>query len=88
MKVVILYRPKSDHGGRVEDYAREYQKLHDNRQLGLVSLDSEEGAQMAKHFDVTSYPAVLAIAADGSLQKLWQAEQLPVISELDLYFQG
>lgn len=87
MKVVILYHPKSDHGGRVEDYALEYQRLHDNRKLELVSLESKEGWEMAKLYDVTSYPAVLAIAKDGSLQKLWQAEQLPLSNELDFYFQ-
>jgi len=87
VKVVILYHPKSEHGGRVEDYAHEYQRLHGDRQLDLVSLDSQEGWEMAKLYDVTSYPAVLAIAKDGSLQKLWQAEQLPQNNELDFYFQ-
>lgn len=84
---MILYHPKSDHGGRVEDYAREYQRLHEDRQLRLVSLESQEGWEMAKLYDVTTYPAVLAIAENGSLQKLWQAEQLPQGNELDFYFQ-
>lgn len=72
----------------MEDYAHEYQRLHDDRKLELVSLETKEGWEMAKLYDVTSYPAVLAIAGDGTLQKLWQAEQLPQNNELDFYFQG
>jgi hypothetical protein len=88
MKVVILYHPKSEHGGRVEDYAHEYERLHEGRKLQLISLESKDGWETAKLYDVTSYPAVLAIADDGQLQKMWQAEQLPLSSELDAYFQN
>lgn len=82
---MILYHPKSDHGGRVEDYAHEYHRFHDDRQLELISLETRQGWDMAKLYDVTRYPAVLAIAQDGSLQKIWQDDQLPLMRELDTY---
>ena len=89
MRVAVLYHPKSEHEGRVLDYARDYKALHrdQQREMELISLETKEGAEMAKLYDVVRYPAVLAIAKDGSLQKLWQDEYLPLLRELDYYFQ-
>lgn len=87
MKVAVLYHPKSEHGGKVEDYAREFHRLHEDKELKLVSLETVEGAELAKLYDVTQYPAVLVSAKDGSLVRLWQGENLPLLRELDYYFQ-
>ncbi|HZP55711.1 MAG TPA: hypothetical protein VFB03_03005 [Candidatus Saccharimonadales bacterium] len=84
MRVVVLYHPRSDHAGVIEDYARDYKKIK-NRELEFISLDSVEGADMARLYDVVRYPAILAIANDGSLQKLWQGLPLPLMSEIDAY---
>lgn len=90
MRVVVLYHPKSQHGGQVQDYARDFKKLHpeENRELKLISLETKEGAQLAKLYDVVRYPAVLALAKDGTMQRLWQDENLPLLRELDYYFQS
>ncbi|OGL25234.1 hypothetical protein A3A68_00715 [Candidatus Saccharibacteria bacterium RIFCSPLOWO2_01_FULL_48_13] len=89
MKLVVLYHPKSEHGGIVEDYVRDFGRRRPNSKLKLVSLETREGAQMAELYDVVRYPAVLAIAKDGSLQKLWQsdtpASELPLMRDLDYY---
>jgi len=87
MKVVVLYHPKSEHGGKVEDYAKEFEKLHKDRKLELISLETIEGAEMAKLYDIVQYPAVLATARDGTLLRFWQGENLPLLRELDYYFQ-
>ena len=85
MRLVALYHPKSDHGGIVEDYAREYRARHPDSKLEMVSLETPEGADMARLYDIVRYPAILIVAADGSLQKFWQGEQLPLINEVDYY---
>ncbi len=84
MRVLILYHPKSEHSGKVEDYAHEYQRFKGNK-LRLVSLETRDGAATASLYDITQYPAILALADDGSLQKLWQGEELPMLGELDPY---
>lgn len=84
MKVIVLYRPKSEHEGEVLDYARDY-KHFKNKDLKLVSLDDVEGDDLAKLYDVTTYPAVLALRDDGQLQKSWQGAILPLMDELDYY---
>lgn len=85
MSVLILYRPNSEHERRVLDYARDVKRTtgHD---LELVSLDSREGADQAKLYDATRYPAVLALRDDGEMLQLWQDELLPTINEVSAYF--
>ncbi len=86
MRVVILYHPDSEQEGQVLDYI----KTHDlrgpkNRQIELLSLETKAGAELAKLYDVTNYPATLAIADNGQLQRLWQSGSLPIMDELDYY---
>ncbi len=87
MRVVVLYHPKSEHGGAVEDYERDYKLLHrdEKKKLELISLETREGADLAKLYDVVQYPAVLVVAKDGSLQRLWQGGELPLLRDLDFY---
>jgi hypothetical protein len=84
MKVVVLYRPRSEQEGKVLDFARDYKQLR-NREFNLVSLDTVEGDNMAKVYDITQYPAFLAIKDDGQLEQMWQGENLPLMNELDYY---
>jgi len=84
MRAIVLYHPRSEHGGQVEDYKRDF-KIIKNKELELLSLETVAGAEMAKLYDVTSYQAVLVMAQDGSLQKIWPGG-LPLMNELDAYF--
>jgi hypothetical protein len=84
MKVVVLYRPNTEHEGKVRDFARDYKQLR-NKDLQLINLDTVEGDNMAKIYDITQYPAFLAIKDDGQLEQMWQGETLPLMNELDYY---
>jgi hypothetical protein len=86
MKIAVLYHPQSDHGGVVQDYAKEFEK-HKKKPLDLVSLESREGADMASLYGVTQYPAFLVKSDEGSLQRLWQGMPLPLMDELSYYEQ-
>ncbi len=86
MKVVVLYHPKSEHGGKVQDYARDFHIRYPDHKLELLSVDTKEGANMATLYDVTRYPSMLAIAPDGTMHKLWQDEYLPLMDEVAFYF--
>ncbi|MDB5160999.1 MAG: hypothetical protein JWO96_379 [Candidatus Saccharibacteria bacterium] len=85
MRVVFLYRPKTEAEGKVLDYVREYKMRHPNVAPELISLDTREGDDMARLYGVYSYPAILAISRDGSLQQMWQEQQLPLMQDLDAY---
>ncbi|HVO86150.1 MAG TPA: hypothetical protein VMT23_00255 [Candidatus Binatia bacterium] len=85
MRVVFLYHPNSEQAGKVMDYAHEYTQRHPGIEPELISLETREGAEMAALYGVTNYPAILAISRDGSLQQLWQEQQLPLMQDLDAY---
>lgn len=82
--MVVLYRSESEHGRNVEQYAREFTR-RTSRQLQLIEVDSVEGSELARLYDVTQYPAILATANDGSLENMWQGEPLPLIDEVTGY---
>jgi hypothetical protein len=85
MRIVVLYRPHSEHEGRVLDYVCEYKMRHPGMEPELLSLDTREGDEMAQLYGVYSYPAILAISHDGNMRQMWQDEYLPLMNEIDAY---
>ncbi len=84
MKAIVLYHPLSDHAGMVADYAKEFKRIK-NKELELISLETIEGAQMAKLYDITVYPAVLTTRESGQLNHLWEGGTLPLMTEIEAY---
>ena len=81
MKATILYHPQSESARRVEEYVHDFERLHSTT-IELVSLETKEGAELAKLYDIVQYPAVLAMRDDGELLQHWQGEQLPLMDEV------
>ncbi|HLZ14418.1 MAG TPA: hypothetical protein VKQ34_00325 [Candidatus Saccharimonadales bacterium] len=89
MKLVILYRPDSDHASDVESFARDFQRQHDlGKKLELQSLSTRDGAATASLYDVMSYPAILVLADNGSILGMWQGVPLPLMAEVAAYLYG
>jgi hypothetical protein len=84
MKISILYHPDSEFARSVEEYATIFERERGTK-IDLVSLETVEGAEMAKLYDIVRYPAVLAIADNGQIQKAWQGEMLPIKDEVAGY---
>jgi hypothetical protein len=85
MKVVILYRPQSEHSRIVEQYVHDFERQR-GEVIELVSLETKEGAAMASLYDVVQYPALLALNDDGQIRKSWEGEQLPLMNEVAGYY--
>ena len=86
MKVIALYHPNSEFAGMAQDYVRDYhRKYQDRPKIELLSLDTVKGSELAGIYDVVRYPAILAVAQDGSLQKLWQDRPFPLFDEVAAY---
>jgi hypothetical protein len=85
MRTVILYHPNAEFAGLVQDFKREFEQRHPDKKIELVTLDSIEGSEMAKLYDVVRYPAILVAADDGSLQKMWQDQPFPLMDEVLAY---
>jgi len=84
MNVRVLYHPNSEFARRVEDYARDFEHQR-GKKIELLSLDTPEGSDMAKLYDVTSYPALVAVRDNGEMLALWQGDQLPLMNEVAAY---
>jgi hypothetical protein len=87
MRTVILYHPQSEFTGKVEDFKRDFEARHPDKKVELISLETVEGADMAKIYDVVRYPAILVIGPGGSLQKFWQDQPFPLMDEVLAYYQ-
>lgn len=85
MKLVILYRPKSEHASEVEAFIRDFQRQYESgKKIELISMDTRDGVAQASLYDVLSFPAILALADDGSVLNIW-AGTLPLMSEVAGY---
>lgn len=82
--MVVLYRSKSEHGRAVEEYIREFER-RTSAKLDVKEADTPEAAQLCELYDVTTYPAILALADDGQLQHLWLGQPLPLMDEVAGY---
>jgi len=85
MKVLILYRPNSEHGRGIEEFIHEYQRRHQADRVEVLSIDTREGSATATLYDVMQYPAILILETDGYVQKIWQGDSLPMMDEVASY---
>lgn len=85
MKVLVLYRPNSEHGRMVEEFIHDFQVQHRDERLEVLNIDSRDGSAMASLYDVMRYPAILVLQTDGYLQKSWEGDRLPLMDEVISY---
>lgn len=87
VKLLILYRPNSEHATTVESFIRDFQRQHElaAENIEILSLDTREGAEKAEIYDIVSYPAIMALSDDGSILNAWMGEPLPLMTEVAGY---
>jgi hypothetical protein len=86
VKVLILYRPNSEHERDVETFAREFQREHNvGKKLELLSMNTRDGAATASIYDIFQFPAVMALADDGSVLQSWVGTPLPLMNDVAGY---
>lgn len=85
MRTVILYHPNAEFAGLAEDYKHEFEQRHADKKIELISLETVEGSEMAKLYDVVRYPAILVMDNNAILQKMWQDQPFPLMDEVSAY---
>jgi hypothetical protein len=85
MKVVVLYRPDSEFSRAVEEFIRDYQARHDGSRMEVLNYDSRDGSSTASLYDIMRQPAILALRDDGSVLKMWEGDNLPLLDEVVSY---
>jgi hypothetical protein len=86
MKVLVFYRPDSEHARKTEEFMRELLRQHDlsPKQIETVSIDTREGASLASLYDILSYPGVVVVDNYGAYIKSWSGD-LPLMDEVMSY---
>lgn len=84
MRVVILYRPRSEHARIVEEFIHDFIYQHPDQKLEVLDVDTRDGSNLATLYEVMSYPAILVIEQDGHLIKSWIGD-FPLMNELAYY---
>jgi hypothetical protein len=86
VKLLVLYRPDSEHSSAVESFVRDFQRQFEvGKKIELLSINTRDGSATASLYDVMSYPAILALANDGSVLNMWQGQPLPLMNEVAGY---
>lgn len=86
MKLLVFYRPNSEHARVVETFIHDFQAQYQTRaKIETMDLDTRDGAAMASLYDVLRYPALLATADDGVLIRSWEGEELPLMRDVASY---
>ncbi len=86
--ILVLYRPISEEARRVEEFVQDFHHLYPDISLVTVDIDSQEGTRLGELYDVLEYPAILAIAGDGSLLNAWLGGNLPLVDDVAGYMRG
>lgn len=87
MKVIMLYRPNSEHARSAEEYIREFERVT-AKTIEKIDIDSRDGIAKAGLYDIMDHPALIAIADDGQYINSWVGPQFPLINEVSAYASG
>src|SRR5258708_6180724 len=78
MKVLVLYRPNSEHARSIEEFLHEFGRRNPSDKVETIDIDTRAGTTTAELYDVMAYPAVLALADDGAELKRWVGDEMPL----------
>ena len=88
MKAVILYRPQSEFARQAEEYAHDFERTR-NHKLDMLDVDSTQGAEMARLYDLPEYPVLIITEEDGQMVNSWAGvNTFPLMNELATYLQS
>lgn len=86
MILLVLYRTKTPGLSRLESYIDRLKREIYQINIKVVDVDSEEGVNLARLYDIMSYPAfVIMREDDGQAQNVWQGENFPSKDEIVSY---
>jgi hypothetical protein len=82
MKLIILYRPNSEHATLVESFSERILNALPNASIENIDVDSPEGIAKLEVYGIMQFPAVLIVADNGSLVDIWLGDALPSVDQV------
>jgi len=68
----------------MEEYAHDFESQR-GKVIELKDLETRDGSDMARLYDIVQYPSLLAVRDDGELAKVWPGPSLPLMDEVAGY---
>ena len=59
MRVIVVYKPESEHATTVETYLHDFERQTSHR-LETLNPESPEGADTCRTYDIVEYPTLMA----------------------------
>ena len=86
MKVLVLYKQRSEHRQIVEEFMRQFKSRNPEVKLDSMDIDNREGYATANLYDVLRFPTVLALRNDGTVLQIWEGDDhIPQLDEIGAY---
>lgn len=82
MRLAVFYRKNSEQERPILEFKEMMRRRHPDIDIVDMDLDTKDGADEARLYNITQYPAILVTAIDGSMQGLWEGSPLPLIDEV------
>jgi hypothetical protein len=79
MKLVILYRPNSEHATLVESFSERLLSAMPEASVDNIDIDNPEGISLLETYGIMQFPALLVIADNGSMINSWLGDLLPPV---------
>lgn len=84
MRVVVVYKDRSDHGREVRDYIRDYQRFT-GKSIEEIDPESRDGESFCRAYGIVEYPTIMAIDNSGQVQQMWRGRPLPLIDQVSYH---
>ncbi len=86
MKLVVVYRPKSEHARKLEEFVEDLKTRHalSEEQIELQDIDTRQGSATAEVYGIMAYPGIIVTDNNGACIKVWSGE-LPLQNEIMSY---
>jgi len=88
MKLLVLYKPKSEYARMIEDYLTDLGRQYPSVNIEVLDAESIEGVSKSAIYDILDFPALVAVTEDGSVLNMWIGQMLPQKQEVIGYLQS
>jgi hypothetical protein len=86
MRVVVIYKERTDYARQINDYMRDF-KTQTGHDLETLDPETPDGISFCLTYDILEFPTLIALSDDGVMQNMWNGLPLPTISEVSYYVQ-
>lgn len=88
MKLIVIYKPDSEHARQTETFLRDLRHQHDGINVQILNAESREGIATAELYGVMDYPAFIAVSNDGRILNGWVGTNFPLMNDVAYYAQA